>query len=75
MPIEGPVLGEAPVALGAFEGLLSGVVADVSHQGAFLPEASGAVLADVGFLIAVGPLMHLQGVLMKRGQAGFRLRI
>lgn len=70
MPIESPVLGEAAVALWAFERLLSGVVADVSHQGAFLAEASGAVLTDVRFLVAVGPLMHLQGVLRKRRTTG-----
>lgn len=73
VPIESPVLGEAAVALRAFERLFAGVVADVSHQGAFLAEAPRAVLTDVRLLVAVGPLMHLQGILRKRGEGGFRL--
>lgn len=74
VPIESPVLGKAAVALWAFERLFSGVVADVSHQGAFLAEASGAELTDVRFLVAVGPLMHLQGILSKRGKTGLEAR-
>lgn len=63
MPIESPVLGKAAPALWAFERLLSGVMADVSHQRAFLPEASQAELTHIRFIFPVGPLMHLQGIL------------
>lgn len=63
MPIEGPVLSEASAALWALERLLSGVMADMSHQRTFLPETSQAELAHVRFLITMGPLMHLQGIL------------
>lgn len=65
MPIESPVLSKASGTLWAFERLLSGVVANVSHKGTFLPEASQAELTHVRFIVAVGPLMHLQGVLSK----------
>lgn len=66
MAVESPVLSEAAVALWALERLFSGVVADVSHQGAFLAEAPHAVLADVRLLVPVGPLMYLQSVLRRQ---------
>lgn len=66
MPIESPVLGKASPALWALERLLSGVMADVSHQRAFLSEASQAELTHIRFLITVGPLVHLQRVLGKK---------
>lgn len=65
MPIKGTMLRKAPIALWAFERLLSSVMADMSHQRAFLPEASHAELTHVRFLITMGPLMHLQGILRK----------
>lgn len=63
MPIESPVLGKASLTVWALEWLLSGVMAGVSDQRTFLPEASQAELAHIWFIIPVGPLMHLQGIL------------
>lgn len=74
MPIKSPVLGEATMALWALERLFASVVADVSHQRSFLPEASHAVLTHVRFLIPVGPLMHLQGILGKKKKMSLSLR-
>lgn len=65
MPIESPVLSKASVALWALERFLSCVMADMSHQRAFLPEASQAELTHIRFLIPMSPLMHLQGILSK----------
>lgn len=73
MPVESPVLGETAAALWALERLFSSVVADVSHQGSFLAEASHAVLTDVRLLVAMGPLMHLQGILRRQEKNGFRI--
>lgn len=66
MPIESPVFSKASSALWALERLLSGVMADMSHQRTFLPEASQAELTHVRFLITVGPLVNLQGVLSNK---------
>lgn len=63
MPIESPVLSKASVALRALKRFLSGVMADMSHQRTFLPEASQAELANIRFLITMSPLMNLQGIL------------
>lgn len=57
------MLGEAAPALVALEGLFPGVVADVAHQGALLPEPPAAELAHVGLVLQVGTEMHLLGVL------------
>lgn len=66
VPVEGAVLGEAAAALVALEGFLAGVVADVAHQGALLPEPPAAELAHVGLVLQVGTEMHLLGVLQHR---------
>ncbi len=65
MAIKSPVLSKASLALRALERLLSGVMADVSHQRTFFPEASQAELTHVRFLITMSPLMDLQGILKK----------
>lgn len=65
MSIERPMLGKTPATLWTFERLFSSVMADMSHQRTFLPEASMAELTHVGFLITMSPLMHLQGILSK----------
>lgn len=57
------MLSKPSLALWALEGLLSGVMADMSHQRTFLPEPPQAELAYIGLLITVCPLMHLQGIL------------
>lgn len=61
------MLGEAAAALVALEGLLAGVVADVAHQGALLPEAPAAELAHIRFILQVGTEMHLLGILHAQG--------
>lgn len=65
MPIKSSVLSKASIALWALERLLSGVMAYMSHQRTFLPEASHAELTHIRFLVTMGPLMHLQGILRK----------
>lgn len=65
MPIKSPMLSKAPMAPWTLERLLSGVMADVAHQRTFLPEASCAIMAHIRFLVAMSPLMHLQGILRK----------
>lgn len=70
VPVEGAVLGKAAPALVALERLLSGVVADVAHQGALLPEPPAAELAHVGLVLQVGTEMHLLGVLHAQGGKG-----
>lgn len=64
------MLGEAAPALVALEGLFAGVVADVAHQGALLPEPPAAELAHVGLVLQVGTEMHLLGVLHTQGGKG-----
>lgn len=66
------MLSKAPPTLVTLEGLLSGVMADVAHQRALLPEAPRAELAHVRLLLGVRPLVHLQGILGQKGRGFFK---
>ena len=68
--IECPMFSKAPSTLVALEGLLSGVMADVTYKRAFLPETPQAELAHIRLFLSMGALVYLQGILGARREEG-----